>query len=58
VSKSIKAIGTQRDTVTARLADVEKRYRAQFSALDTLVASLTTTSNFLTQQLAAIANNA
>jgi flagellar hook-associated protein 2 len=58
VSKSIKAIDTQRETITARLADVEKRYRAQFSALDTLVASLTTTSNFLTQQLAAMANNA
>jgi flagellar hook-associated protein 2 len=58
VSKSIKSIGTQRDTVTARLVDVEKRYRAQFTALDTLVASLTTTSNFLTQQLAAITANA
>ena len=58
VNKSIKAIGTQRDTVTARLVDIEKRYRAQFTALDTLVASLTTTSNFLTQQLASIAKNA
>jgi flagellar hook-associated protein 2 len=58
VSKSIKNIGTQRDTVNARLVDVEKRYRAQFTALDTLVASLTTTSNFLTQQLAAITANA
>ena len=58
VSKSIKAIDTQRDTINARLVDVEKRYRAQFTALDTLVAKMTTTSNFLTQQLAAMAANA
>ena len=58
VNKSIKDIGTQRDTVNARLVSVEKRYRAQFTALDTMMSSMTTTSNFLTQQLAALAKNA
>ena len=31
---------------------IEKRYRSQFTALDTLVAGMKTTSTFLTQQLA------
>jgi len=34
-----------------RLIDIEDRYRRQFNALDSLVAQLLTTSNFLTQQL-------
>lgn len=33
---------------------VEKRYRAQFTALDKLVSSMQTTSSYLTQQLAAL----
>jgi flagellar hook-associated protein 2 len=56
--KSVKDIGTQRDTINARLVDVEKRYRAQFTALDTLIAKMTTTSSFLTQQLASLNANA
>ncbi|MGV8893084.1 MAG: flagellar filament capping protein FliD [Burkholderiaceae bacterium] len=55
--QSIKDIGTRRDTINTRLVDVEKRYRAQFTALDTLIASMTTTSNFLTQQLASLPSN-
>ena len=54
---SIKDLEKQRTTLTARLADTEKRYRAQFSALDSAMASMTTTSTYLTQQLAAIAKN-
>lgn len=54
VNKSIKDIGTRRDTINARLGAVEKRYRAQFTALDTTISSMTTTSTFLTQQLAAL----
>lgn len=41
-----------------RVALIEKRYRAQFSALDTLVSSLNTTSSALTQQLAALTKSA
>jgi flagellar hook-associated protein 2 len=52
INASIKTIGTQREALTRRLEGVEKRYRAQFTALDTMMASMTTTSNFLTQQLA------
>ncbi len=57
VNQSIKDIGTRRDVINARLVSVEQRYRAQFNALDTLVASMTTTSSFLTQQLAALTSS-
>ena len=35
-----------------RVALIEKRYRAQFTSLDTLLSSMQTTSSYLTQQLA------
>lgn len=56
-NSSIRDLEKQRTNITARLADVEKRYRAQFSALDSAMASMTATSSYLTQQLAALANN-
>lgn len=52
INASIKAIDAQRDVLTLRLAGIEKRYRAQFTALDTMMANMTKTSTFLTQQLA------
>lgn len=54
LNRSVKDIGKQRDALQLRLADTEKRYRAQFTALDVAIGSMTTTSTFLTQQLAAI----
>jgi flagellar hook-associated protein 2 len=54
---SIKAIATQKDAFNTRLADIEKRYRAQFTALDTMLASMQSTSSYLTQQLASLAAN-
>jgi flagellar hook-associated protein 2 len=54
-NSSIKDLEKQRTAVTSRLEETEKRYRAQFSALDSAMASMTTTSTYLTQQLAAIA---
>ncbi|MFL6709205.1 MAG: flagellar filament capping protein FliD [Massilia sp.] len=54
-NSSIKDLEKQRATLTDRLATTEKRYRAQFSALDSAMASMTTTSTYLTQQLAALA---
>ena len=42
------------DTLNTRMDAIEKRYRAQFSALDTMVASMQSTSSYLTQQLAKI----
>jgi flagellar hook-associated protein 2 len=57
INVSIKAVATQKDAFNARLADIEKRYRAQFTALDTMLASMQSTSSYLTQQLASIAAN-
>lgn len=55
INSSIKDIGKQREALNIRLVSIEKRYRAQFTALDSLVASMQQTSNYLTQQLASIA---
>ncbi|WP_258364415.1 flagellar filament capping protein FliD [Nitrosomonas sp. Nm84] len=51
INSSIKDIDAQRETLNQRLVDTEKRIRAQFTALDTTLASMTQTSNFLQQQL-------
>ena len=57
ISASIKDIDKRRDAWTQRLTDIELRYRAQFTRLDTMVSSLQRTSTFLTQQLAALTAN-
>ncbi|MEW9899245.1 flagellar filament capping protein FliD [Chitinivorax sp. PXF-14] len=54
LNASIKDIGSQRDDVNRRLADTEKRYRDQFTALDVMLGSLSQTSAYLTKQLAAL----
>lgn len=52
IDASVKAIEKRREEMERRLIDVETRLRAQFTALDTLLGRLSTTSTFLTQQLA------
>ncbi|HJV52668.1 MAG TPA: flagellar filament capping protein FliD [Noviherbaspirillum sp.] len=54
INRTIKDIQKQNDTLTARLADTEDRYRKQFTALDTLISKMNATSTYLTQQLAQI----
>lgn len=49
---SLKFIGTQRDELARRMNALEDRYRKQFTAMDTLVAQLKNTGNYLSQQLA------
>ena len=51
LNASIKDIGERRDALTQRLAALQTRYTQQFNALDTLLAQLQSTSNYLTQQL-------
>lgn len=55
LNTTVKDITKQRDAFAARLTDIEARYRAQYSALDTSIASMNTTASFLTQQFAAMA---
>jgi flagellar hook-associated protein 2 len=51
LNERITQIGRERLRENVRLDSVEKRLLREFTALDTLVASLNTTSSFLTQQL-------
>ncbi|VXC67283.1 flagellar filament capping protein FliD [Massilia sp. 9I] len=55
---TLKSISTARDRFETRLESIEKRYRAQFTALDTALMSMQSTSAYLTQQLAALTANA
>ena len=57
INSSIKAIATQKQTFSDRLTDIEKRYRATYTALDVSLASMQSTQTYLTQQLASIAAN-
>ncbi|WP_374480008.1 flagellar filament capping protein FliD [Zoogloea sp.] len=52
LTASTKSISKQIDALNNRLTIIEQTYRAQFTALDTTMASMNTTSTYLTQQLA------
>lgn len=54
INKSISNIAKQIETLNVRLESIEDRYRRQFTALDTTVASWTNTGNYLTQQLSTL----
>lgn len=54
IQDRIDDIVESRDDLDRRMEILEARYRAQFTALDTLLSQLQTTSDFLTQQLAAL----
>ena len=57
LNNSIKDIDQRREVLNRRLVEVEKRYKAQFSALDGVLGKLRNTSDFLTQQLAGLSGN-
>jgi flagellar hook-associated protein 2 len=52
IGKTITDISNRRAEMENRLLSIEKRYRAQFTNLDSMLSSMNTTSNYLTQQLA------
>jgi len=52
LNRSITDIGSRRTYLQDRLAVTQARYQKQFSGLDTLIASMNKTSEYLTQQLA------
>ncbi len=51
IGRTITDIGKQRTALENRLVNVEKRYRAQFTALDVMLSNMNKTSSYLTQQL-------
>lgn len=57
LTESIKTIDRRQEAFLKRLDAIEARYRAQFTALDTMLSSLNQTSQFLTQQLATLPKN-
>lgn len=52
LKESANALVKQAEAINLRLETVEKRYRAQFTALDVLLSNMLQTSNYLQQQLA------
>ncbi|NMG32175.1 flagellar filament capping protein FliD [Aromatoleum evansii] len=52
INRSIAALEDRREVLEFRLERIEARYTAQFTALDSMMASFNSTSAFLTQQLA------
>lgn len=57
LDNNIKEIDQRREVLNRRFDEIEKRYRAQFSALDSVLGKLRNTSDFLTQQLAGLSSN-
>lgn len=57
LNKSVQDIAKQKDAFSAKLVDIEARYRKQYTALDTALSSMSTTASFLSQQFAALAKS-
>ena len=57
LNKRISRLDDEEDRINLRVEQVEKRYRAQFTALDTMLSSMKQTSAYLTQQLAALSSS-
>ncbi|MES2075849.1 MAG: flagellar filament capping protein FliD [Pseudomonadota bacterium] len=57
LNTSVADIAKRKDKFSERLVDIEARYRKQYTALDTAMSKLATTTSFLTQQLANLAKN-
>lgn len=55
LNNQIKSLATQRDNFELRISAIEANYRRQFVALDSMMAQMQNTSNFLSQQLAGLA---
>ncbi len=56
LNSSIADLKQREDDWTPRLAAIRARYTAQYNAMDALVASMNSTSTYLTQQITAIQN--
>ncbi|TJZ74039.1 flagellar filament capping protein FliD [Chitiniphilus eburneus] len=56
LNQNIKDLNTQGLTLNRRLDETEKRYRAQFTALDVQMSKLNNTSSYLSQQLSMLSS--
>ncbi len=57
LNKQVDRLGEEREKLDTRMTALEKRYRAQFMAMDKLVSQLTATGNYLVQQLGNASNS-
>jgi flagellar hook-associated protein 2 len=57
ISQQLKDLGDQQSALDARMDSLTARYQAQFTALDTLMSKLNSTSSYLTQQFDALINS-
>lgn len=57
LSQQLKDLGDQQTALDARMDSLTARYQAQFTALDTLMSKLNSTSSYLTQQFDALTNS-
>lgn len=57
LNATIESMDKSMERMQLQLAQTEKRYRAQFTALDTMMTNMQSMSSYMTQQLAAIAAN-
>ncbi len=56
LNAQIKDVAGQRASLNLRMDAVGNRYKAQFVAMDAMVAQMTSTSSYLAQQIAALPN--
>lgn len=54
LKRDLDQISDDKEAVALRVAQIEARYRKQFTALDSLLSQLQTTSSYLAQQLASV----
>ncbi|HEY8328653.1 MAG TPA: flagellar filament capping protein FliD [Rhodanobacter sp.] len=57
LSQQLKDLSSQQTTLNSRMDDLTARYQAQFTALDTLMSKLNSTSSYLQQQFDALTNS-
>lgn len=57
LNQSVKDNQKSQDNLQTRLTAIEARYRAQFSALDTLIANLKTTGSYITDYISSLNNS-
>jgi flagellar hook-associated protein 2 len=57
LNKTVTDIESQKTKMQERLDAIETRYRAQFTALDTLVSSLTSTGDYLTSFISSLSKS-
>jgi len=57
LNKTVKDYDSRLEKMQTQLDAIEKRYRSQFSALDTLVSSLTSTGDYLTSFISSLSKS-